>query len=324
MATFTALSLAEARTLGERFGLDVMSARPLAAGSVNSSFSLVLGEGEGRAFLRIYEGVGIDEAEREARLIDHLSARGVPTPRPMPLAGRGGGLVTEHAGKPVVIFPWVEGELICQRGVTRAHAAAVGDGLARVHVEGLSFGETHAGRFRVEDLAARLEEMKRREDLPADVAALAPELASRLARHVESAPAAMVPIIHGDLFRDNVLWRGDSLAALLDFESASSGSAAFDLAVTVLAWCFGDTLDLGLARALAEGYAARRPMPEEERAALYDAALFAALRFTITRITDFELRPGGDGLFKDYRRFVARLRAIEAIGPSRWRAALGL
>jgi homoserine kinase type II len=133
-----------------------------------------------------------------------------------------------------------------------------------------------------------------------------------------------LPIVHADLFRDNVLWRADGLAALLDFESASSGSPAFDLAVVLLAWCFGDGLDLELGRALVAGYLARRPMPEEEREELYEAALFAALRFTISRITDFELRPRGRGVFKDFRRFVARMRAIEEIGERSFRGALGM
>jgi homoserine kinase type II len=39
-----------------------------------------------------------------------------------------------------------------------------------------------------------------------------------------------------------------------------------------------------------------------------------ALRFTVTRITDYELRPRGSVVYKDYRRFLARLLAIEALG----------
>ena len=45
-------------------------------------------------------------------------------------------------------------------------------------------------------------------------------------------------VVHGDLFRDNVLWApavaggtGPKIGALLDFESASRGHVAFDLMV---------------------------------------------------------------------------------------------
>ena len=44
-------------------------------------------------------------------------------------------------------------------------------------------------------------------------------------------------MIHGDLFRDNVLWAGGEVAAILDFEQASGGSLAYDLAVCINDWC---------------------------------------------------------------------------------------
>ena len=46
-------------------------------------------------------------------------------------------------------------------------------------------------------------------------------------------------LIHGDLFIDNVLFHDGSLTALLDFEQASWGRLAYDLAVSVLAFGFG-------------------------------------------------------------------------------------
>jgi homoserine kinase type II len=124
--------------------------------------------------------------------------------------------------------------------------------------------------------------------------------------------------VHGDLFRDNVLWGDEGeLAALLDFESASDGVLAYDLAVTLLAWCFGDTLSSPLARAMVAGYEAERPLAVAERAGMLAEACVAALRFTITRVTDYAMRVvTGPRVLKDYRRFLARLDALEALGPS--------
>ncbi|MDI1478630.1 homoserine kinase [Polyangium sp. y55x31] len=312
MGIFTALSIEEARALGARFGLVITGARGLDAGSVNTSYELTI-EGGSRAFLRIYEGVDAASAAREARLVAHLAAHGVPTPRPLLLASGDGSFVAEHAGKPAVVFPWIEGEVVCQRGVTEAHARAVGEGLARVHLAGASFGEPLVTRFGPEDLAARLSALRERTDVPEHVRTILPSLERKLDRLSRVSLGPTLPVIHADLFRDNVLFRDGALTALLDFESSSSGAAAFDLMVTVLAWCFGDGLDRGLARALAGGYSAVRALADDERAALHDAALFATLRFTITRITDYELRPRGAFAFKDYRRFVARAEAIEAL-----------
>jgi len=320
MAVLTPLPLESARTIAARFGLDVTQVRGILAGSVNSNFELSLAGGE-RVFLRVYEEQNLLSAAGEARLLEHLAARGVPTPKPLARSD-GGGFLAEHAGKPVALFPWVEGEALCQARVTPEHARRVGEALARVHLAGMSFEGAPASRFRVGDLFVRLEEIERVER-SVEVANAARVLRSGLERQLQRPPATEVPLVHGDLFRDNVLWDGGAIAALLDFESASRGSAAFDLMVTVLAWSFGDRLELALARALVEGYAAVRPLGEE-RAGLYDAAVFAALRFSITRITDFEFRPRGAGVYKDFRRFVARLRAVEEIGSSAWPSALGV
>jgi homoserine kinase type II len=312
MALLTPLPLDAARALGARYGLDVASVTPILAGSVNSNFRLDLA-GDGRAFLRIYEEQDGGAARGEARLLDHLAAHGVPTPRPIALVDEPG-FVAAHEGKPVAVFPWRDGEMLCQRGVTEGAARAVGEALARVHVAGASYDGAAASRFGAADLARRLDGLRGRA-LPDELARAVARLAVAVSALAERAEAPAIGVVHGDLFRDNVLWTGGAITALLDFESASRGSAAFDLAVTMLAWCWGDALDERLARAMGDGYASVRPLSPAERGALFDEARFAAVRFAITRITDFELRPAGTGVHKDYRRFVARLDALERMGP---------
>jgi homoserine kinase type II len=323
MALLTPISLDDARRLGALYGLDVTAARPILAGSVNTNVELARAGG-GRAFLRVYEEQTMATAAGDARLIAHLAARGVVTPRPLALAADPGVFIAEHAGKPVAVFPWIEGESLCQARVTPEAAAQVGEALGRVHVAGASFAGAPASRFGPAQLEARLHTL-RAAALPLDLAAVVERLTSRLDRFATRAPTGDgTGVVHGDLFRDNVLWDGGRLAALLDFESASHESYPFDLMVTLLAWCFGDHLDPALARALAQGYARARPLPETEAARLHDEGSFAALRFSITRITDFELRPRGSGVFKDYRRFLARAEALDALGPRGLREVLGV
>lgn len=329
MAILTPLSLDDARRIGALYGLEVAEAAGILAGSVNSNYALAQGGG-GRVFLRVFEEQGAAAAAREARLLDHLCAGGVRTPRPLRRLD-GAGFIAEHAGKPVALFPWVEGEALCQARVTPDATRRVGEALARVHLAGASFEGAPASRFDLGALGARLTGLERAA-LEPEVARDAAALGARLERirgdAVRAGPAPEA-LIHGDLFRDNVLWEGGEgeggeIAALLDFESASRGSAAFDLAVTMLAWCFGDDLDEGLAGALAEGYASVRPPSPAEGARLFHESELAALRFAITRITDFELRPKGSGVYKDYRRFLARQRALERLGPGGLAAVLRL
>src|SRR5207244_2455040 len=80
----------------------------------------------------------------------------------------------------------------------------------------------------------------------------------------------------------------------------------------------------GAARALLDGYQAERPLSAAEREGLYEELRFAALRFTVTRLTDVHLRAGGrkDGPpasrplhTKDYRDYLWRLQALMDLGP---------
>jgi homoserine kinase type II len=128
--------------------------------------------------------------------------------------------------------------------------------------------------------------------------------------------------VHGDLFRDNVLFssaHSDRIAALLDFESAHEGPFVFDLAVTILSWSFRDDFELPVARAIVSGYRSVRTLDLEESAAFFDEAVLACLRFTVTRITDDAIRVG-----KRWQRFVQRRLALEAMGPDGVREAFGL
>jgi homoserine kinase type II len=323
MALLTPVSIDDAVHLGALYGLTVTGARPILAGSVNTNVELSLAGG-GRAFLRVYEEQTLATAAHEATLLAHLAAHGVVTPRPLALGRHPDAFIAAHAGKPVAVFPWIEGEILCQGRVTPDAAAQVGEALARVHLAGESLGGAPPTRFGSAELERRLRTL-RATSLSPELRDVVQRLSIELERHAARPTGGEgVGLVHGDLFRDNVLWTRGRLAALLDFESASLESYAFDLMVTLLAWCFGDRLEPELARALAGGYARVRPLAESEVLRLHPEGAFAALRFAVTRITDFELRPRGSGVYKDYRRFLARGDALVALGPSGLRAMLGL
>lgn len=312
MAFFTPLPLPIAQQIGQRFGLQVEAVTGISGGSVNSNYELHLLGGE-RAFLRIFEAQIKENAAKEIKILHHLAARGVPTPRPLRRIDRRSFLCSLGA-KPVAVFPWVEGDCLPFKNVTPEITFRVGKALAHVHLASADFNGAPKSRFSPIRLLARLAAIPR-EARNDELAGAIEMLTSRLSR-MPDVKTPRLGVIHGDLFRDNVLWNGPEIAALIDFESASRGSPAFDLSVTLLAWCYGDDLDAELCRALVAGYQQIRPISTGERAELFYWARLAAVRFAVTRITDFELRPRGTGVWRDYRRFMARLRKIEELGEA--------
>jgi homoserine kinase type II len=323
MALLTAITEADARRLLAAYAVGPLETlEPLSAGSVNSNFSVqTAGQGARRLFLRLYEERDRAGAEAETAMVERLAGAGVPSAAPVRRSD--GGLVSELRGKPAALFVWRQGTIRCGARVTLADARAVGQALARVHVAGA--GEAlEPSRFRYEDLRLRLDRVAASGDVR--FAPFVPSLRDALTSAHRSRPAGLPGgLIHGDLFRDNVLWEGDgTLAALLDFESASDGTFAYDLMVTLLAWCVGDDLDFARARAMREGYEQVRPLEDRERQGLAAEGAFAALRFAVTRITDFGMRtaPGATPA-RDWRRFMMRFDKLQALGADGVRRALG-
>jgi homoserine kinase type II len=306
MGRFTELDLERARAVGAEFGVAVTGVESLSEGSVNSNFRLTDASGK-RYFGRIYEEQGDEGAAAELLLLDELSQRGVPTTKPM---AAGKSPLAHVDDKPFALYPWIDGDIVCQARVSPAHCAAVGDALARLHASTPHVTPLAGGRFRVEDLFGRLERIEAQSPEHRDAAL---HIRRRL-RHYTARRNLHLPsgVIHGDLFRDNVLWQGDRIAALIDFESASHGVFAFDLMVTIHAWCYGDAFRAELVEAMLGGYHAVRELEPAELAALPIEGAIAALRFATTRITDFSMRaPPGQPPLRDYRRFLARLEALE-------------
>ena len=322
MAVITSITPEEARALVEAYGMGELRAlEGVPAGSVNSNFALDVGGR--RVFLRVYEEQAHAGAEGETAMLERLARAGVQTPSPLRRAD--GALVSVVRGKPAALFPWVEGHMRCQSGVTVDDARRVGEALARMHRA--SAGERRGpGRFRFEDLLDRLTRIEASGH--PEFSPMVPSLRASLERaHAERDPALSTGVVHGDLFRDNVLWgAGGGIVALLDFESAFDGKHAFDLMVTLLAWCVGDDIDPGLAGAMREGYEAVRPLGDAERAGLWAEASFAAMRFTITRITDYAMRTdvAGPRVVKDWRRFRMRFDKLQGLGRAGFRRLLGV
>jgi len=309
MALITPLSPSEASVLLTEYGLELAKLEPLQAGSVNSNFRLTDVQGR-RFFARVYEEQGNAGAEAELRMLTELSAAEVPVA--VPLERADGKLLGSHGGKPFALFPWVDGELYCRASVTPEVCRRLGDALARVHLATPRVGALPEGRFRVPDLRDRLDRVD--EEAKGAFSRATARIRERLDHYERRRdPALPRGLVHGDLFRDNVLWQNNVIVALLDFESASEECFAYDVMVCVLAWCFGDGFELDRARALLAGYHARRPLSPGERAALPIEGAIASLRFAVTRITDFSLRAApGEPPLRDYQRFLARLDELEA------------
>jgi homoserine kinase type II len=313
MAQFRSLSAGDVREILGEFSEGAYRAhQPIAVGTVNTNLRV---ETDRRTlFVRINEGKSADDVDREANIVSYAYLHGVSTPVPLLSSDGGSSPFITWRGVQVSLFPWVEGRTLKRGEVQPSHAAQVGRALAGLHLAMDGFGgDRGLSRYEPDEIDARLARVAAlaRPELAEAVAILKPELALLRAERAADLP---VGIIHGDLFIDNVMFDdAGALAALIDFEQASWGRLAYDLAVTTLAFGFGrDDFRPEIVRALIDAYAAVRPVRDAERAAFGAELRFVACRFAVTRITDVHLkRDAGAAPGKNFQRYLDRLASVK-------------
>ena len=322
MALHTLLDPEDITAVLRRFGLPPPTqVRPEPKGAVNTSYH-VWSDGQ-RWFLRLNEGKTEADVRFEAEVQRFLHAARFPVPE-LQLADDGRPFA-EVRGKPAMLFAYAPGEEIGARAADPERCARVGEQLGRLHelASGFTLERPNPyGPGRVERWLAPLRQVAKGDP---DLADALPLLEDELARAAQL-PGAPRGLVHGDLFADNVLWIGDRVSALLDWEMSCVDPFAYDLGVTINAWCYTEKYEPARAAALVAGYRAKRRIDPETASALHPWARYAALRFTASRIHAFHLADlGADRIaWKDWKRYRDRLAALREMGEGGYRALLGL
>ncbi len=111
---------------------------------------------------------------------------------------------------------------------------------------------------------------------------------------VQRLPAGL---IHGDLFRDNVLFNARGLTGVLDFHHAARGYLIYDLAVAANDWCTdaAGLLDPDMTTSLLLAYHRVRPLDPAELRFFPAFLLYAGVVFWLSRLSVALRREAEDG-----------------------------
>jgi homoserine kinase type II len=308
MALYTPLSNDELAAVAAGFGV----ARPERVvpepkGSINTNYHLWAG-GE-RYFLRLAEGKTDADVEFEASVLRFLETERFPAARLVPSAD--GASHVRVRGRQAMLFAYAEGEELAREEVTAAHCRSIGEQLGGLHALAASFAPDRKNPYGLERVGLWIEELEPDGGGDEAVKRALPMLREELDR-AAGLPQAPRGLIHGDLFIDNALWIGDRVSAILDWEMSCVDAFAYDLAVTLNAWCYAGRFEPERIRALLSGYRSRAKLDGDTLRALYPQALYAALRYTASRIHAFHLAELGEDrlVWKDWSHYRDRLLAL--------------
>jgi homoserine kinase type II len=286
MSVYTTVSAEDLDAWLMRYSVGALrELEPIKAGIENTNYFVTTDRG--RYVLTLYERLPADELPFYLNLMAHLAKAGVAVPAPA--QDRTGALFSMLCGKPASLVDRIDG--VAHLAPGEADCAAVGAALAGLHVS----AQTYRGRLDNRRGPAWWRQAARavRPFLDdAQNALLAAEL-----KHQAGLARLRLPkaAIHGDLFRDNVLFAGSRVAGIIDFGFAATDFLAYDLAIAVNDWCNApdSALDPARTRAFVEGYERQRPLTAEEREQWPTLLRAAALRFWLSRLYDLHLpRPG--------------------------------
>ncbi len=233
---------------------------------------------QGRAALRLHRP-GYQDADAirsELWWCAQLAAAGVPVPRALP-ALDGDLLVTLSSGRHASVIAWVDGPAFGEAGVPLTGSRA--ELVARFHAVGDLVAQLHEGtdrlalpawfsrpRWDLDGLTGESPFWGRFWEHPALNDAgrrtlLAARNHVRTALRAHQAAGGDFGLIHADVLRENVLM-APGQPMLIDFDDSGFGFRGYDLG-TMLSQTLREPELPALARALVDGYAARRPIARD-------------------------------------------------------------
>jgi homoserine kinase type II len=280
MATFTPLGKIDIEKFLTLFDVGQLSDfRQIPTGIENTNYFVTTTKYDQQQHfvLTLVEVASFPEIPFFTNLTRHLANYGLPVPAPrLTLDGMS---LTVLKNKPALLLPKLPG--VHLQLPSCEHCQEVGRMLGLMHSTLLSSSYQRENPYSAEWMYTTIEQTQ----LQFEPATL--NLLLRCAQHYELLEASPLPrgIIHGDLFKDNVLVTEAKITGILDFFHACTDFLLMDVAISINDWCQNQhqLIDSERVTSLLAGYEKARPLEQEERQQLPIFQQIAAARFALTR-----------------------------------------
>ena len=281
MSVYTPLTLTEIQNFARQYGLSVVACQPIQGGIENSNYFVQTANNQDYV-LTLFEELDFAEASFLAPLLQHLHQANVPVAAP--ITADNGDYLLKLKDKAAQLAPRMTGEHL--QSVTMSQAETMGRHLAQMHLAlrqyPLKRANAHGETWWQKEAAKARSGMSKVEQLLLDT--VLDDYAESCA-DFDDLPKGL---IHGDLFRDNTLFEGDKLSAILDFSEAGRDYWLLDVAITINDFCSdwpNVTLNEELYQAFLLGYQHVRPLTDDEQFVLPTFLTMAATRFWLSRLS---------------------------------------
>ena len=279
MGLYAHLDRAAVESLARRFGIDDVTAfSVMDGGSENTNYCVETNSG--KYVLTLCDQKSLQHATNLANLLGYLTEQGIRTSRVV--VPPKGPVVILHDQKPVILKRYVDGNITAN--ITGNLLLQLGEEMARLHKistpcylpKSFPYGRSYFPEVTDSSLDhAYIDWLS--------------EKNSYLQKRIpENLP---MTFIHGDVFFDNLIVRGDQLMAIIDFEDACHYYRSFDLGMVIVGTCRGrQGICFRKARRFIRGYQNDMTLRSDERECLQAFAVYAAVATSFWRFRQYHLR----------------------------------
>ena len=297
MAVYTSIDSSDLNDWIEKFNFkDLVNFKGISSGVTNSNYLIQMVHSN--YILTIFEHNNIEELPFYIDLMTYLAKENFLCPRPIENKnGQALGLLKE---KPALMVSFLDGKEKTIRNPKSCYL--VGQYLAKLHLTANNFSQLNKntrGLDWVSDMYLNLKKYLSLEDQGI--------LELEINYHKEMDKVELPEgIIHGDLFKDNVLFLNDKVSGFIDFYYACNEKFIYDIAIAINDWCIDQDGQINKSMFLEfiKGYQSERKLTDNEQEYLNVALRLAALRFWLSRLEDFyNAKEGEITSIKDPKHF---------------------
>lgn len=279
MSVYTSVNIEELKIWLQDYALDNLTDyQGIKSGITNTNYFLMTAHD--RFVLTLFEKNTIEDLPYFVDLMAHLAKNSFLCPKP--IFKNNGTALSILKNKPALIVTCLKGKELNKPEVK--HCKAVGASLAELHMKSANFTAQHQNTRDLNWIKKTAETLF--SELPQDDSLLLREEILYQEKKNYKLPKST---IHGDLFRDNVLFLNDQVSGFIDFYYACTDYLILDVAIAVNDWCVNNdgSFDEARLNAFLDAYKKIRSFNDDEDQAWNDILRLASLRFWVSRLNDF-------------------------------------
>ena len=279
MSVYTNLSTKDVSLLLSKYSIGTLkSFQGISDGITNTNY--FLNTSKGKYIITIFEDITEIKVKKYLKLMNFFSNHNMCCPEIM--FTKSGSILSTVKSKPCSIMEKLSGKTINTTNVSLCKS--IGTIIGNFHTAGSKYSSKISNSRDIKWVERNIAKIKNhisKEQL--DIL----NYSSKIFRKIfeMKLPNGM---IHSDLFRDNVLARGDKVTGIIDYYYSFNGPLIYELAVIINDWCVNKDGAINLVKynSFLNSYNLERELTTVEKKQINNAMIAAGLRFYLSRLVD--------------------------------------